>query len=76
MTVVAWLQENSTLFFEKEDNLSNSESKEEIDASSQTFTRYWIYSHHIYSNVSLNHILYDLYGLDIFHHFRQREETC
>ena len=53
MTVVSWLQENSALYFEIEESHSNSENKEEIEASSQTFTRYWIYSHHIYSNVSL-----------------------
>ncbi len=53
MTVVSWLQENSALYFEIEESHSNSENKEEIEASSQTFTRYWIYSHHIYSNVGL-----------------------
>ena len=53
VTVVSWLQENSTLYFENQESHSNSENKEEIEASPQTFTRYWIYSHHIYSNVSL-----------------------
>ena len=53
MTVVSWLQENSALYFEIEESHLNSENKEEIEASKQTFTRYWIYSHHIYSNVGL-----------------------
>ena len=53
VTVVSWLQENSALYFEIEESHLNSENKEEIEASKQTFTRYWIYSHHIYSNVGL-----------------------
>ena len=50
VTLVSWLQEKSSMYFDIED--TNTENKEEIETSSQTFTRYWIYSHHIYSNVS------------------------
>ena len=52
MTVVSWIQENAMLYLDNDDDDSKDKQRTE-NKKTDSFSRYWIYSHHIYSKVYL-----------------------
>ena len=50
IAIVSWLQENALGYFDEEEQFQTEEEDESCQPGCK-LTRYWIYSHHIYSKV-------------------------
>ena len=60
IAIVSWLQENALGYFDEEDQFQTEKEDESCQPDCK-LTRYWIYSHHIYSKVD---VIYPMYILE------------
>uniref|UniRef100_A0A8C4R122 RWD domain-containing protein n=1 Tax=Eptatretus burgeri TaxID=7764 RepID=A0A8C4R122_EPTBU len=57
VAAVAWLQDNWSLYFTENDEKLSKQDKSGAQVKEKTFTRLWIYSHHIYNKVKRRDIV-------------------